>query len=295
MPRLSSGMVAMVAALCLLSGVSAQEPAPGEIPKTGDIVVRTLVKVAGRIDPGKATEAAEAEPRVVDRVVEWQVLGRTFATPASLGKELERIAMDPQAMRPDAQTGGKMLAAVRVAPDPATHWEEIVGLWDLMMASGYQDLQLEGVDTREMTAVSVAAGRPDAQRLVLPSAMFNEVDDFSSRYRLAFDVLRDGTIARDGKSLFVWKAGEAADLGPLRKSLREVRETMRVKKQLVPRRGHDQEAINVPVLLRADRWAEWRDVLRLCSELLDPEVGYWSLHLAVVEPPPGKSWLEQGR
>lgn len=223
------------------------------------------------------------------------MLGRTFATPRALGDELYRIAMDAKAMRPDHETGGKMLAALRVAPDPATHWEEIVQLWDLVMASGYKDLLLERVDTRWMMAMAVDDGRPDAQRLVLPWAYYQEPDESPPPERLAFDVLRDGSIAHDGRSLFEWKAGEPEDLEPLRKALREVRASMLAQKLVVARKGYEHPVIDVPVLLRADRWAEWRDVLRLCKELLAPEVGYWKLQLALVESPPDKDWLELGR
>lgn len=49
-------------------------------------------------------------------------------------------------------------------------------------------------------------------------------------------------------------------------------------------RGHEDAGGGpLPLLVRVDQWAKWRDVRRVIAAALDPAIGFWKLEIAVAE------------
>lgn len=87
----------------------------------------------------------------------------------------------------------------------------------------------------------------------------------------------------NGATMFTWVAGKADDLKPLRTRLAELRAALVAEGELVERPSDRREVLDVPFLVCADVWTEWRDVRRLLQMVTDPSVGFWKFEVGVAE------------
>ncbi|MFO1077433.1 MAG: hypothetical protein U1E73_06880 [Planctomycetota bacterium] len=292
-----------VVALLVAVAPAAQEakPAPKPAPKSAVVRVVLTTKVDGKAVPrldrdGKDTGAR----RWTDRVVEWRIGDKTFTKVDDVERELTRIRKEPTSMRDDPlQPGQKTLLPFVVDASPDTRWGEILRCWDAAMASGFEEWSPAGVDITYLTPKSVDEPVSGGGALVVPQAVFNVPDDNPDSERPTFEVQQDGSIVRDDEVLFRWQAGKEDDFSALSKDLRGFRARMEAAGRMKKRKGDVRARIDVPVLIRADKWCEWRDVRRLLLCLLDPEYGIWKLEVAVaeveMEVDPAAKKAEKGR
>ncbi len=252
-------------------------------PDTLRLVMTT--KIAGKPEPRRDQDGKETGARRwTGRVIEWTVGDQTLATSADAKKALARIAKDPASLREsEEQPGRKELMPLVVEPDPSVSWGEILATFDIACEAGFADWRLLGAGSGYFVPKSVDEPVTDAGALIVPHAIFNQPDDLPDQDRHTFTVRQDGSIVHDGQVLFRWQAGKPDDLAALHKELLAIRATMEKGKHVGKRGPDGATAIDVPVLIRADKWCEWRDVRRLMQCLSAPEVGFWKFEAAVSE------------
>jgi hypothetical protein len=281
--------LSLVLAIALSAfAASAQEPQAKQ-PDTLRLVITT--KVGGKPEPrldrdGKETGAR----RWTGRVIEWTIGDKTLTKFVDAEKELFRIARDPVSLRESkAKPGQKEILPLVVEPDQGVCWCEILASFDLAMVAGFADWRLLGAGTRYFVPKSVDEPVIDGGAVIMTRAVFNEPDDLPHQDRHTFTVRQDGSIVHGGRVLFRWQAGKPDDLAALNKELLAIRATMEKGKHIGKRHPDGAAAIDVPVLVCADKWCEWRDVRRLMQCLFAPEVGFWKFEIGVsdVEQEPG--------
>jgi hypothetical protein len=276
--------LSLVALLGWSSG-SAQAPAkPPAVPAA--IVVAIECTAEGTPVPratgaGLAKELATAR-RWEGRQLAWQIGHQKLASTEALERALQLLAASPDHRRDSAETPGKKeLLPLRIQPGDQTRWRDVVHTIDTAYAAGFPEVHLEGVDTPWLTPMGVDEPLVGDGALIVPKAIFNDPDDRPDRLRPGFDLYQDGRIEHDGATLFTWVAGKEDNLQPLRARLRELRTSLEKEGHLQPRPHDKQQRLDVPFLVRADQWAEWRDVKRLIALATEPEVGFWKLEIAV--------------
>jgi len=272
----------LFAVLATAALVAAQQTRQ-DAPDTLRVVMTTKVagKPVARLD---ANDKETGSRRWTDRVIEWQFGGNTFAASASARRALARIAKDPASLResPD-QPGHKELLPIVIEPDAGVCWAELLTCFDVANEAGFPDWRLLGFDGCYVVPKSVEVPVLEGGALILPRAVFNEPDDAPAAGRPVFRVRQDGTVVRDGRTLFRWRAGEPDDLTTLKNELLEIRAQMQKAEKLRKRGPDAAEVIDVPVLVCADKWCEWRDVRRLLQTLCAPEIGFWKLEFGVAD------------
>jgi hypothetical protein len=113
--------------------------------------------------------------------------------------------------------------------------------------------------------------------------LFSEPDDRPEPGRPTFDVHQDGRIETAATVMFRWVPGKADDLTALREHLLALRKELVAGGRLQVRPYDGEKRLDMPFLVRADLWTEWRDVRRLLMLLTAPEIGFWKFHPAVAE------------
>ena len=267
--------VFVVATLSLAQDPVAKKSIGGAI----DVKVATLL--SGRVVEVEDPKTKKKEKRTVDRKLRWTVGKAEFTTFKAVAEALSRLAANPASMRPNPKTGGKFLAELRIAPGPNVQWAEVLQLWDASNRAGWNTFVLDGVGTGFMTPKSIAKPAVYQADLIVPRCLFCEPDESPPELRPTMDVYRDGRVVSDGRSVFEWQAGQPENLGPMRAELKTLRANMAKAGELRARPGSDGKWVDMPILIRADREAAWRDVLRLLRELTKADVGFWKLDVAV--------------
>lgn len=274
-----------LAMLLLVVASPAQSPKPAPVPVKA-IVVQVLCANEGTPVPrvtGKDLPDGLARARRWEgRKLAWVVGEKKFDTREGLERELHNLAMAPASLRDSvAEPGAKELVPLLIKPGDSARWRDLVETWDACQAAAFSKIQLEGVETWYIVPKSVDEPVTGRGELIVPKAVFNEPDDNPDSLRPTFAVHQDGRIVHDGATLFRWVAGKEDDLEPLRARMRELRATLVEDGELVKRPEDGREVLNMPFLVRADQWAEWRDVRRLITVATDPKIGFWKLELAV--------------
>ncbi len=272
----------------LAATLSAQVPQPEAKPAPA-LVVRIECAAPGspvpRTTDPKAPAAARKARRWEGRKLVWHIGDTTkLDTLADVERELLRIARDPKSLRDSVdQPGRKELLPVLLRPDDDARWCDVAQAVDAAMAAGFVDVSLEGAGTPWLVPKMIDHPLLDAGAMIVPKALFHEPDDRPHRLRPVFEVHQDSRIVVNGATLFTWVAGKADDLEPLRARLAELRADLVAKGYLVKRPSDRREVLDLPFLVCADVWTEWRDVRRLLQMVTDPSVGFWKLEVGVAE------------
>lgn len=270
--------------------IGQEKPQPAA-PKPLDVVVvaidckaeGTAVARVPDADPKQAHAKAKAWD---DRELQWRVQGGAGLDPRGVKAKLEALARSAEALRDDPDApGNKILVPLRIEPGHGSRWNDIVHTFDLAVATGWREVQLQGVDTIYIVPKSVEAPVAGHGALIVPQGVFHEPDDLPDPLRPVFDVHQDGRITQGDDVLFQWVPARAEDLAPLNARLGELRKHLVDKGHLQKRSvaGKVQEVLDMPFLVRADKWAEWSDVRRVIARALDPAHGFWKLELGVTE------------
>jgi len=273
----------VVASLALVLAVPARAQGRAEEPERDPAIVLTVTTLLdGRDVEVEDPETKQKQRRTVDRRMKWEVDGAEFATVRAARDRIERLAAAPESMRPDLQ-GGKRLAPLRIAPDGSVRWGELLQAFDVVTGAGFAEFLMPGIEHAMIEPHAVAADSVDASKVALAGCVYCMPDDYPPDERPVIDVRRDGRILIDGAQLFARQVGQPDDLEALRKRLGELRADLDAAGLVEQRGGRERARIDVPVLLRIDRDAAWRDVSRMLREIARPEVGFWKLQPAVLE------------
>lgn len=274
LPRSSSFVFAVMA---LFAFASAQEPKPAAKPPA-PLVLRIECTAPGSPVPRIAEPSTETAARVrlwEGRELAWHIGAGKVGTRKALATELKRIAQDPKfRYEPALEPGRECPVPLRIQPGHDVRWGDVTEAFDAAFDAGFVEILLEGVDTSYFVPKSVDHPVLDEGVLIVPKMVWNEPDDRPHPRRPIFDVHQDGRITHDGDTLFTWVAGKTDDLEPLRVRLLALRKDLVAKGHLV-RRFDELQKLDVPFLVRADRWTEWRDVRRLMVEVVDEKIGFW--------------------
>lgn len=278
LPALARTMAVSLAALTLIAQERPPKPSAG-----GPIVVKVTTVVSGQVV--EVEHPKTKKKATVARRMEWAVGKAKATTRKAVRRILDRVASDPATMRPDPATGGKQLAALLIAPGPNVPWGEVVNVLDAGKAAGFHSIDLKEVASNYVLPMAVRKTVVNEADLIVPKCAFCEPDESPPKDRLQIDVHRDGRIVVASRLVFESQAGHTEDLVAMRAELRKVRAKMEKIGAVGARPGRNRHAkrISMPVLIRADHEARWRDVHRLLNELTKPEVGFWKLQLAVAE------------
>ena len=216
-----------------------------------------------------------------ERKVAWRVGSSKIASLEALGKELHRIASDPESQREHVLAGGakrRELMPLIVRPAPGVKWNDVLAATDAAMAAGFGEIDWEQFDMAAIVFKWVASTPAEERELPLPKVVFQAPDDAPNKLRPTINVYRDGSIAHDGDPLFATVAGQPAELERLRARLRELR-TRLLSAGEVTLQG--RKTLNVPLLIRAHRGVEWSHVQRLLQIAHEPEIGFRKIEIAV--------------
>lgn len=232
-------------------------------------------------------EAAPALAKVKaweGRKVTWSLDGTVLPNRKDAEAALDRAARDPKNLRDSKhQPGEREPVPVRLEPGDGARWCEVITAYDMLLTAGFREVQIEDVPTPWFVPRSVAEPILDDGVLVVPRMVFNEPDDRPEAGRPTFDVHQDGRIVLGDKVLFTWMPGKADDLTALRAHLLALRKDLVADGHLQVRAYDGEKRLDMPCLVRADLWTEWRDVRRLLMFVTLPEFGFWKLHPAVAE------------
>lgn len=270
-----------VGAGCLV----AQQPAAKAVqPKS--LVLRIEVAAAGSAVPriaGKDVPPALAKVRTWEgRKLTWR-LGDDAVTSEHIELALLGAGQDPK-HRLDDKAGeaeaSRRLVPLRIEPADGVRWGEVLRAYDMAMTAGFQELQFPDLVTVSFIAQSVSEPVVDDGVLVVPKAVFSMPDDLPEEGRPTFDVHQDGRIVHNGGVVFSPAPGRPDDVAALRERLIELRKSL-VAAGRLRQRFDGEKRLGVPFLVRADLWAEWRDVRRLLLLATAPEIGFWQLQPAV--------------
>jgi len=284
-------MHTLATTLCLLvaAAVTAQQSG-GTRPKPAAhrLVLRIELGAPGspvaRVTDKDAAPALAKVKAWEGRKVSWRLDGAALANRQDAEAALHRAARDPKNLRDsEHQPGQREPVPVRLEPGDGTRWCEVLTAYDMLLAAGFQEVQLEDVPTPWFVPRSVMEPVLDDGVLVVPRMVFCEPDDRPEPGRATFDVHQDGRIVLGDKVLFTWTPGKADDVTALRQQLLAMRKDLVAdgRLQVCPYDG--EKRLDMPFLVRADLWTEWRDVRRLLVLVTSPEVGFWKLHPAVTE------------
>lgn len=272
----------------LAATLSVQVPQPETKPAPA-LVVRIECAAPGspvpRTTDPKAPAAALRARRWEGRKLVWHI-GDTMKldTLADCERELRRIARDPKSVRESVdQPGTKELLPVLLRPDDDARWCDVTQAVDAAIAAGFEEISLDGAGTPWLMLKMIDRPVRDAGAMIVPKAVFHQPDDNPYSLRPVFEVHQDSRIVVNGATMFTWVAGKADDLKPLRARLAELRAALVAKGELVERPSDRREVLDVPFLVCADVWTEWRDVRRLLQMVTDPGVGFWKFEVGVAE------------
>ena len=278
--------------LCLLvaiAPITAQQPGD-TVPKppVARLVLRIELLAPGspvpRITDKEAAPALAEVKAWEGRKVTWHLDGTALANRKDAEVALQRAVNDPNNHR-DSQhrPGQREPVPVRLEPGDGTRWCEVLTTYDMLLSAGFMEVQLADVPTPWFVPMSVDEPVVDDGALVVPKMVFSEPDDRPVAGRPTFDVHQDGRIVLDDKVLFTWKAGKEDDLTALREHLLMLRKELQAGGHLQVRTYDGEKRLDMPFLVRADLWTEWRDVRRLLMIVTLPEIGFWKLQPAVAE------------
>jgi hypothetical protein len=280
-----------VAITSLAGPAICQEKPQPATPKPLDVVVVAIdCKAEGaamaRVPDANPDEALAKARAWDDRELQWRVQGGAGLDPRGVKAKLEALARSAEALRDDPDApGNKILVPLRIEPGHGSRWNDVVRTVDLALQTGWNEVQLQGVDTIYTLPKAIDAPVAGHGALIVPRAIFSEPDDRPEPLRPVFDVHQDGRILHGDDVLFQWVPAKAEDLAPLNARLGELRKDLVGKGHLKERSvaGKVQKVLDVPFLVRADKWAEWSDVRRVIARALDPAHGFWKLELGVTE------------
>lgn len=281
-------MVAKLAMGWLVGMLAAQDPEPaptlpvdsGATPSRVEIVMRC--EALGRREPrfGEVAAGTAAAFRWVGRKWSYVVDGKSLTASLDVAVALGRILNDHRAAqiaRGD-RYGFANLPILHVEPGDSACWGEIVGVCDLAASAGFQTVTIDQVDSpvRRIAEVSDASLAADDE-LIVPQAQVSAERGNVESSGVVIEVRQDGRAGDPGHVLFTPSVGKADDLTRLREFLLSARASLQRQGHLVARPGKTEPWLDVALVVRADRWTDWRDVRRMLALATTPEIGFWNV------------------
>lgn len=281
--------LATIFCLLFVVPIAAQEPAAKrQAPPAPRLVLRVELLSPGAPVPRLADEHAPPALAKVrtwqGRKIAWRLDGAAISDRKDAEVALRRAVADPKHQRVSQHRPGEQEPVpLVIEPGDGLRWGEVLATYDMATAAGFQELRLDDVPTPWLVPRSVMEPILDDGVLVVPHVFYSEPDDEPEVGRPTFDVHQDGRIVHDDGVLFTWTPGKEDDLSALRKRLLELRQGLVAGGHLQVRAFDGEKRLDVPFLVRADLWAEWRDVRRLLLLATSPEIGFWKLQPAGAE------------
>jgi hypothetical protein len=184
---------------------------------------------------------------------------------------------------------------IELDPDPHCTWSDVLATCDVVKAAKFDTLGLRAgwLDLRPFRCLQEAVFGDG--ELILPVTIYQEPDEPpADLWRPTLDLLQDGRVRMQGTVLHDPKL-QRDDRTALRAALQQIIAEAR-KRHLtdnVTVAGEQREVVTAPILLRGDRYVEWRHVQKLLQDLDASQPRFAVLHIAVSERDDEASFVEQ--
>src|SRR5262245_15114287 len=126
----------------------------------------------------------------------------------------------------------------------------------------------------------------DLEDLVLPRAVYRVRDDEPPVNRPVINVLQNGTVVYQKRVVYD-PAVHGVNYRPIKELLLGIRREGLASKAFglehKPIGGRSVPLMDVPILIRADKWTEWRYVGEIMKQCCQADVGFWKVELALSE------------
>ncbi|HEX6811822.1 MAG TPA: biopolymer transporter ExbD [Planctomycetota bacterium] len=129
-------------------------------------------------------------------------------------------------------------------------------------------------------------GQQNLEDLVLPRAVYRVPDDEPPKNRPVVNVLQNGTVVYRQRVVYE-PALHGTDYGPIRELLLKIRaeglanKSLELEKKMVG--GKLVPLMDVPILIRADKWTEWRYIAEIMKQCSRADIAFWKVELALSE------------
>lgn len=127
--------------------------------------------------------------------------------------------------------------------------------------------------------------------LILPEAKYQEPDEDPPDNRPVINLLQTGQIFYRGQSQYDPLKGEPVT--KIMDLLKYIRSQPDRKFSTEMIGGKEQELVDDPVLIRADKWTEWHYVGELMKQCSQPQAAFWKVELAMSEQDKEEKLLKQ--
>jgi biopolymer transport protein ExbD len=134
-------------------------------------------------------------------------------------------------------------------------------------------------------ALVIDVSQKTLEDLVLPRAAFRELDDKPPEHRPVLNVLQDGSVIHNQQVVHDPRR-DGDDFGRVHDLLRNLRSSGLAQGKLRLLEGPGPGAgslLDDPILIRADKWTEWRHVTAVMQQCNQADVGFWKVELALAE------------
>jgi hypothetical protein len=271
----------------LVGGLCAQVEAPAPPPERVVTVQITCTKKGTPVLRDAKAPVDNVAFQWVGHEVTWSVQGKACASLDLLGAELRRCYDDRNNWVPDPEHAGELMPMlVQIVAGPGVTFEDVAAAMDRVAMAKFYLWRLPGASARTWIvpmAPSVAVFGDG--ELILPAMRFQEPDEApAGTWRPMFEVLQDGRVRFEGKIVLdpKTKPADQKALGDVFARLGiEARERKQTTKNKLD--GREREVANAWLLIRADKWVEWRHVQVVLECATAAEPMFWKVNLQVAE------------
>lgn len=268
------------------SSILAQAPAYRDVTKalTVEIVVTNPGRKVPRVD-AKGGRVGDTFT-MLDRALVWIVGKERCASPDQVRRAMFRHLQVKDNFVKEADTGDLVAAPIKLVVASGAFWDDIVRVIEWSYGEGFREVLLPGEWREQPIFFPRGVGKPVTGdgKLVLPACMFNEPDDGPpDMWRPEVVVHQNGVITTGGK--IVYELGKDEDLLRLRKAVLAWEPKARDQDGLLTKdlSGSDNAIARTWVMIRADKWAEWRQAQAVMQECAKGEVVFSRFYFAVAD------------
>ena len=135
-------------------------------------------------------------------------------------------------------------------------------------------------------ALIIDLSQQNLEDLVLPRAVYRVPDDQPPMNRPVINVLQNGSVVYRQRVVYD-PAVHGVDYRPIKQLLLSIRReglasnAFGLENKTVG--GRPVPLMDVPILIRADKWTEWRYVGEIMKQCCQPDIAFWRVELALSE------------
>ena len=134
-------------------------------------------------------------------------------------------------------------------------------------------------------ALIIDLSQQNLEDLVLPRAVYRVLDDQPPKNRPVVNVLQNGSVVYRQRVVYD-PAVHGKDYRPIKELLLAIR-----REGLANKAGRENKLVggrpvplmDVPILIRADKWTEWHYVGEIMKQCCQPDIAFWQVELALSE------------